>query len=136
MFAELEDRGYKRWEISRMDRGYIMRIIGYPRDEKGRLQDDKVSPSSPGDIKSWDEKVRDKLRNEGQDEWRIQAHIEKVRRFMSGQMEAQKQEEEQQQRSIIDTNSPLSQEITEESKSMIEMMLRQTQQTPPTTSNQ
>lgn len=86
LFALLEERGYKRWEIGRMDRGYCGRIIAYPRDEKHRLLDEKNPNTREGEY--WI-KMREKLRKEGWPDWRIYQY------FNEG-MEQQRQQQIQE----------------------------------------
>lgn len=38
VYAWLEEKGYKKWEIDKLDRWYVNNIIKYPRDKHGGLQ--------------------------------------------------------------------------------------------------
>ena len=73
MFAILEERGYKRWEIAKLDRGYVSRIVGYPRDNKGRVEPENAPPRPPTEDR-W-KKYRDTMRQHGWPEWRIEEWI-------------------------------------------------------------
>lgn len=87
MWAELFERGYTRDEIGDMDRGFISRIVGYPRDEKGRLLDDGKSPPPVGvkEITMLD-KLRRLLRMEGLQDWQID---EEIRQFVALQYQGE-----------------------------------------------
>lgn len=88
MFALMEERGKDREEISNLDRGYISRVIGFPRDEKGKLEDDGKAPT-PAYIENYDKdkrkgrsemyhKLRNMMRREGWREWQIEENLNEI----------------------------------------------------------
>jgi hypothetical protein len=96
MFASLEESGYKRWEIPLLDRGYIYRIIGYPRTDKGELEDPNPVPV---DITTHDEsvtaagnKIWQTLRAFGLRDWRIIDILEETAREQQAEMMQQEED--------------------------------------------
>lgn len=48
LFAMLEEAGYRRHEIGRLTRRYVIDVLSHPRDRGGRLRTPEAPRQSPG----------------------------------------------------------------------------------------
>lgn len=77
MCAELADRGYKPWEIDKMDRWWIAHIIFHPRNDKRELMISPKRSISKEDESPFGKFKRDKQRW-GFPEWLIRLKWEQA----------------------------------------------------------
>lgn len=70
--AILEERGYRRHEIKDLTPGYVSRVVGHDRDEKGRL---RFPEAPPAGRESWEAALRRRLRNNGCPEHMVAARV-------------------------------------------------------------
>jgi len=68
--AELAERGYKPWEIDKLDRWWIAHIIFHPRGERGELKVSAKKSTSKEDESPFGKFRRDR-RRWGEPDWLI-----------------------------------------------------------------
>lgn len=69
LFALLEDKGYRRAEMGRLDRWYVSRVIFHPREPKTDAIDVKAHAEKPEPKDAY----REMYLARGWPEWRIEA---------------------------------------------------------------